>query len=328
MVHGVLRLTGHSTTTGICKRGLSCQYKHDPAKIAICHGALTPKGCTKPPGTCLLSHDRTPNRVPHCMHYLSGECRYGDSCFYVHSDVLRDKMAASTSSEQGGGGGVAFCPSFSTFGWCDKGIECDKKHTWECPEFAEKGSCSRPGCRLAHVITANNTANGTGAGAKTAGAEGADEADTGEMGDDMLFVRDDAAAADDAVMEDEEAGDSDSGGAGPSAKRKFVADEAEDGTEAAAADEAERISWMPQKKKSKAFANQQDFISFGDDSMMAAAQASDDDEEDDDSEEEHAEQDDDANESVHSEEEEEEEEDEGSDEEEESSSEDDDDDDA
>ena len=35
------------------------------------------------------------------------------------------------------------------------GIECDKQHVRECPDFAEKGICPNRVCKLPHVIRAN-----------------------------------------------------------------------------------------------------------------------------------------------------------------------------
>ena len=35
------------------------------------------------------------------------------------------------------------------------GVECDKQHVKECPDFAEKGFCPNRVCKLPHVIRAN-----------------------------------------------------------------------------------------------------------------------------------------------------------------------------
>ena len=249
--------------SGICKRGLSCQYKHDPSKVAICHGVLTAKGCTKPPGTCLLSHDRRPNRVPHCTHYLSGNCRFGKECFYVHSDKVKPDSP--------------ICKDFSTYGWCDKGEDCESIHTWECPEFAEKGSCSKPGCNMAHVIRASTSGNHS----KDADAGPGNGVIEG-FGDDRLFMRDDVAAGDD--DDDDEGEDSD----GAPLKRKHGGDE-----ESSAGEEAaeEVMSFLPRKKKraAKEFLNQQDFIGFGDKTLELDDNGSEDEEDEEASHEDHAE---------------------------------------
>lgn len=40
-------------------------------------------------------------------------------------------------------------------GYCEKGLNCDKQHIRECPDFAETGDCTQKGCKLPHVIRAN-----------------------------------------------------------------------------------------------------------------------------------------------------------------------------
>ena len=47
------------------------------------------------------------------------------------------------------------CRDFAVLGYCEKGLDCDKQHIRECPDFAEKGSCTTLGCKLPHVIRAN-----------------------------------------------------------------------------------------------------------------------------------------------------------------------------
>lgn len=42
-------------------------------------------------------------------------------------------------------------------GYCEKGLNCDKQHIRECPDFAETGDCTQKGCKLPHVIRANRT---------------------------------------------------------------------------------------------------------------------------------------------------------------------------
>lgn len=49
------------------------------------------------------------------------------------------------------------CRDFAVLGYCEKGLDCDKQHVRECPDFAEKGACSTKGCKLPHVIRANRT---------------------------------------------------------------------------------------------------------------------------------------------------------------------------
>lgn len=47
------------------------------------------------------------------------------------------------------------CRDFAVLGYCEKGIDCDKQHVRECPDFAESGTCPNPKCKLPHVIRAN-----------------------------------------------------------------------------------------------------------------------------------------------------------------------------
>ncbi|KAJ7289120.1 hypothetical protein C8J57DRAFT_1276715 [Mycena rebaudengoi] len=116
------------TTTGTCSRGLTCLYQHDPAKIAICwpflHGT-----CPNTATTCDLSHDPTPERTPLCLHFLN-------------------KAAARAPPAR-------VCRDFAVLGFCARGLDCDKQHVRECPDFAEKGACTTKGCKLPHVIRAN-----------------------------------------------------------------------------------------------------------------------------------------------------------------------------
>ncbi|CAO1631420.1 unnamed protein product [Sympodiomycopsis kandeliae] len=133
------------TKTGQCKRGLSCPYQHDSSKLAICPGALRPSGCNQPQGLCPLSHQLSPHRVPHCVHYLrSRTCRNGDNCLYAHPPVSIGISATSP-----------VCMGFARVGWCPNGESCSSRHTFDCPDFLEKGTCERKGCKLQHVIRSN-----------------------------------------------------------------------------------------------------------------------------------------------------------------------------
>lgn len=168
-------LCAYYNKTGQCKNGLRCPYKHDPDRVAICPRFLRPAGCPLPMGTCPLSHNSTPERVPHCVHFLAtaGACRNGDACRYTHpvqTDLLTNESP--------------ICMAFSDFGWCSNGRSCNKRHTWDCPEFLRKGKCERRGCRLMHVVrAAPNAANGDEDRASRAK----------QLDDDELFLRDDDA---------------------------------------------------------------------------------------------------------------------------------------
>ena len=116
-------------------------YQHDPAKIAICWNFLQGQ-CPNTADSCNLSHDPTPERTPLCMHFANnGRCTR-DHCLFPHVRV---------GARQG------ICRDFAVLGYCASGLECDKQHVRECPDFADKGSCTTKGCKLPHVIRANRT---------------------------------------------------------------------------------------------------------------------------------------------------------------------------
>ncbi|PIL25108.1 hypothetical protein GSI_12997 [Ganoderma sinense ZZ0214-1] len=127
------------STTGTCNRGLTCFYQHDPNKVAICWPFLQDK-CPNTAETCPLSHDPTPERTPLCVHFANnGRCNR-PNCPFPHVRV---------------GQREGICRDFAVLGYCEKGLDCDKQHVRECPDFAEKGSCTTLGCKLPHVIRAN-----------------------------------------------------------------------------------------------------------------------------------------------------------------------------
>lgn len=126
--------------TGLCNRGKSCRYQHDPEKVAICPRFLT-GDCPSSAENCLLSHSPTLNRVPPCVHFQNnGRCKNGDKCVYPHVRV---------------GVKHSVCRDFAVLGYCEKGIDCEEAHVRECPDFAETGTCKNPRCKLPHVIRAN-----------------------------------------------------------------------------------------------------------------------------------------------------------------------------
>ena len=114
-------------------------YQHDPSKIAICWTFLQ-GNCPNNADNCQLSHDPTPERTPLCVHFANnGRCNR-DNCPFPHVRV---------------GHRDGICRDFAVLGYCAKGLDCDKQHIRECPDFAEKGSCTTKGCKLPHVIRAN-----------------------------------------------------------------------------------------------------------------------------------------------------------------------------
>ena len=133
--------------TGSCNRGLTCLYQHDPSKIAICWNFLQ-GNCSYTADSCALSHNPTPERTPLCLHFLNkGRCTR-DNCPFPHINV---------------GTRHGVCRDFAVLGYCEKGLDCDKQHVRECPDFAEKGTCLTKGCKLPHVIRANRNRKAAGA---------------------------------------------------------------------------------------------------------------------------------------------------------------------
>ncbi|CAE6413936.1 unnamed protein product [Rhizoctonia solani] len=130
------------TRTGICQNGNTCPYQHDPQKTAICPRFVS-GDCPNTPLTCPLSHDPTPERMPLCVHFQNaGRCRLGSSCPYPHV-FLGDKRKEGV------------CRDFAVLGYCARGVECERNHVRECPDFAERGVCATKGCKLPHVIRAS-----------------------------------------------------------------------------------------------------------------------------------------------------------------------------
>ena len=142
---------------------------HDSDKVAICPHFLRGK-CKRTAASCALSHQPNAHRVPHCSHFP--RCKRGDACMYAHVHVADD---------------APVCREFATLGWCDKGERCDKRHVWECAEFALDGKCSDPKCKLPHVLRRKPGAEDTA----STDEHNADENDDDD--DDEQMQRDEAA---------------------------------------------------------------------------------------------------------------------------------------
>ena len=94
------------------------------------------------------------------------------------------------------------CRDFAVLGYCERGLDCDRQHVRECPDFAEKGACGTKGCKLPHVIRANRNRKVAGI-STTASAEekmnveavtvaGSDSvvltAEDGQLGDEYISL--------------------------------------------------------------------------------------------------------------------------------------------
>ncbi|KAG7094077.1 hypothetical protein E1B28_007697 [Marasmius oreades] len=199
------------STTGSCTHGLTCMYQHDPSKVAICWNFLQ-DNCPNSDDTCNLSHDPTPERTPLCLHFLNkGRCTR-PICLFPHVNV---------------GPRRGVCRDFAVLGYCEKGLDCDKQHVRECPDFAEKGACSTKGCKLPHVIRANrnrkpssesavatSTSTLSASSGSLTGTEGEDSilpltANDAQLGDEYISLTFNESESEEDEDEDEEEDDDD-----------------------------------------------------------------------------------------------------------------------
>lgn len=120
----------------------NCKYIHDPEKVIACRQLLQTGKCdgdlAAGTNTCKWNHVLTAKNTPLCLFYMQGRCIAVDSCRYSHNNSTKDAL---------------ICTDFALSSWCDLGDSCLKKHMSNvCPEFYEKGSCTRNAkCRLKHV---------------------------------------------------------------------------------------------------------------------------------------------------------------------------------
>lgn len=138
-----------------------CRYTHDHAKVAACKTYLQ-KGTCAYRDECDLSHELTPERTPHCVHYAKGNCSKPD-CPYTHR-VLSP--------------GASVCRDFGFYGYCDKGISCPDRHSFECPDFSNNGVCKTKCCKLPHIERAKVLRKASAARQQAAAAaDGSDDDD-------------------------------------------------------------------------------------------------------------------------------------------------------
>ncbi|EEB89774.1 hypothetical protein MPER_12097 [Moniliophthora perniciosa FA553] len=158
-----------------------------------------------------FSQDRTPERTPLCSHFLNKVRCARPNCHFPHVNV---------------GARHGVCRDFAVLGYCENGLDCEHQHVRECPDFAEKGTCSTKGCKLPHVIRANRNrkpadtaANSTSmtssappASSFPAGTEGepsihhltADDAQLGDEYISLTFNESESSEEDDEDEEEEE----------------------------------------------------------------------------------------------------------------------------
>ncbi|KAL4539102.1 hypothetical protein Ndes2526B_g02635 [Nannochloris sp. 'desiccata'] len=96
--------------TGRCpRRGRGCPLRHDPTKRAVC--PLWLRGKCALGAACPLQHQRRPELMPMCVHYLQGRCT-NTQCPYLHVDLPADAPQ---------------CAAFLR-GYCAAGVKCASKH--------------------------------------------------------------------------------------------------------------------------------------------------------------------------------------------------------
>lgn len=84
-----------------------------------------------------MSHDPRPENTPMCDYFARCRC-HNEQCKFTHMTNLSDVSS--------------ICRTFALNGWCDKGAKCNKRHSYQCPEFDAHGNCANRDCKLEHVI--------------------------------------------------------------------------------------------------------------------------------------------------------------------------------
>lgn len=137
--------------------------------VAICSTYLQ-KGACPAGDSCDLSHDPTPERVPACMHFLRGKCS-NPSCRYAH---IRVNPSAPV------------CRNFAVLGYCSEGADCSNRHVYECPDYANTGTCRKKRCGLPHVDRAGQIRRHTAQVAETGNIAETNDSDISSEEDDNV----------------------------------------------------------------------------------------------------------------------------------------------
>lgn len=75
-----------------------------------------------------------------CVHFARGKCTNED-CKFAHMTQLGANPESKPT-----------CRTFALNGWCDRGVNCTRRHVFECPDFETYGKCFVNNCELQHVI--------------------------------------------------------------------------------------------------------------------------------------------------------------------------------
>ena len=159
---------------GKCSRGPMCHFAHDPDKVTVCPKFLK-SACTNG-DECDLSHSPTYSNTPACTHFLRGNCT-NDACRYPHVNVSPT---------------APVCATFARLGYCDS-QNCDKRHVFECPDYANTGYCAKATtgrCSLPHPDRAATLRKAAAKQAKMGSEDDSDVSSDGENEEDALMVDD------------------------------------------------------------------------------------------------------------------------------------------
>lgn len=78
-----------------------------------------------------------------CDYFARGRCN-NEQCKFTHMTNLGDAPLSAP-----------VCRTFALNGWCDRGAKCNKRHSYQCPDFDAHGSCANRECKLEHVIVSS-----------------------------------------------------------------------------------------------------------------------------------------------------------------------------
>lgn len=127
------------TINGVCGKEF-CPFAHYNSHISLCPALLRFKGqrnCNK--RNCSNSH--TPNEFnsPSCVYFNKDNCK-NPHCIFTHKF---DKNATS------------ICRTFAHTGYCEDGMKCPFKHSFDCPHYYETGVCKPSSglCNFTHTST-------------------------------------------------------------------------------------------------------------------------------------------------------------------------------
>jgi hypothetical protein len=71
--------------------------------------------------------------------------------------------------------GAPVCRAFGILGYCEKGENCADRHVYECPDYANTGSCKKKKCTLPHIDRAGQIRKAAAASTTATKLEADDE---------------------------------------------------------------------------------------------------------------------------------------------------------